>query len=340
MFDFYSDTKTKPSKDMLRAVLNCDFGDEQKDEDPTTLELCSRVADLLGKEKALFLPSGTMCNEIAINIHTKPGDEIICENSSHIINFETGGPAAISSVMINAIQGKNGIFEASQLLKAIRKPSRYAPTSSLVCAEQTANMAGGTIWPLEKLDAIAIEAKNYNLKTHMDGARLLNACVKTGVEARSYSKNFDSVWLDFSKGLGAPVGAVLAGSEDFISNSWRIKQRLGGAMRQSGVLAAMCLYALDHNITRLSDDHKAASYLESEIKMFGNVKQILPVETNIVIFDLDDGSINAPNLVSEMEKKGFLIGAFGEKRIRLVTHLDVDMDASAKLIEALKEHLR
>ena len=243
---------------MLRAVLNCDFGDEQKDEDPTTLELCSRVADLLGKEKALFLPSGTMCNEIAINIHTKPGDEIICEHSSHIINFETGGPAAISSVMINAIQGKNGIFEASQLLEAIRKPSRYAPTSSLVCAEQTANMAGGTIWPLEKLDAIAIEAKNYNLKTHMDGARLLNACVKTGVEARSYSKNFDSVWLDFSKGLGAPVGAVLAGSEDFISNSWRIKQRLGGAMRQSGVLAAMCLYALDHNITRLSDDHKAA----------------------------------------------------------------------------------
>ncbi len=340
MFDFYSDTKTKPSKDMLRAVLNCDFGDEQKDEDPTTLELCSRVANLLGKEKALFLPSGTMCNEIAINIHTKPGDEIICEHSSHIINFETGGPAAISSVMINAIQGKNGIFEASQLLETIRKPSRYAPTSSLVCAEQTANMAGGTIWPLEKLDAIAIEAKNYNLKTHMDGARLLNACVKTGVEARSYSKNFDSVWLDFSKGLGAPVGAVLAGSEDFISNSWRIKQRLGGAMRQSGVLAAMCLYALDHNITRLSDDHKAASYLESEIKMFGNVKQILPVETNIVIFDLDDGSINAPNLVDEMEKKGFLMGAFGEKRIRLVTHLDVDMDASAKLIEALKEHLR
>ena len=325
---------------MLRAVLNCDFGDEQKDEDPTTLELCSRVADLLGKEKALFLPSGTMCNEIAINIHTKPGDEIICENSSHIINFETGGPAAISSVMINAIQGKNGIFEASQLQEAIRKPSRYAPTSSLVCAEQTANMAGGTIWPLEKLDAIAFEAKNYNLKTHMDGARLLNASVKTGVKARSYSKNFDSVWLDFSKGLGAPVGAVLAGSEDFISNSWRIKQRLGGAMRQSGVLAAMCLYALDHNITRLSDDHKAASYLESEIKMFGNVKQILPVETNIVIFDLDDGSINAPNLVSEMEKKGFLIGAFGEKRIRLVTHLDVVMDASEKLIEALKEHLR
>ena len=201
-------------------------------------------------------------------------------------------------------------------------------------------MAGGTIWPLEKLDAIAIEAKNYNLKTHMDGARLLNACGKTGGEARSYSKNFDSVWLDFSKGLGAPVGAVLAGSEDFISNSWRIKQRLGGAMRQSGVLAAMCLYALDHNITRLSDDHKAASYLESEIKMFANVKQILPVETNIVIFDLDDGSINAPNLVDEMEKKGFLMGAFGEKRIRLVTHLDVDMDASAKLIEALKEHLR
>tara|TARA_Y100001968_G_scaffold100141_1_gene90122 strand:- start:82 stop:1104 length:1023 start_codon:yes stop_codon:yes gene_type:complete len=340
LFDFYSDTKTKPSKGMLHSILNRNFGDEQKDEDTTTLELCSRVANLLGKEKAVFLPSGTMCNEIAINIHTDPGDEIICESSSHIINFETGGPAAISSVMIHAIRGKNGIFEAEQLSEAIRKPSRYGPISSLVCVEQTSNMAGGTIWELEKLNAVAIEAKKYNLNTHMDGARLLNACIKTGVDAETYSKHFDSVWLDFSKGLGAPVGAVLAGTEEFISKSWRVKQRLGGAMRQSGVLAAMCLYALDNNIARLSTDHKVASFLGSEIEKLETVEQILPVETNIVIFDLSDATISAPNLVQKMDERGFKIGAFGERRIRIVTHLDVDMDAGAKLVEALKIYLK
>jgi len=339
LFDFYSDTKTKPSKSMLHSILNRDFGDEQKDEDSITLELCSRVANLLGKEKAVFLPSGTMCNEIAINIHTNPGDEIICESSSHIINFETGGPAAISSVMIHAINGKNGIFEAEQLSAAIRKPSRYAPISSLVCVEQTSNMAGGTIWELDKLNAVAIEAKKYNLNTHMDGARLLNACVKTGVNAETYSKNFDSVWLDFSKGLGAPVGAVLAGSEEFINKSWRIKQRLGGAMRQSGVLSAMCLYALDNNISRLSNDHEVASFLESEIEKLETVEQILPVETNIVIFDLSDETISAPKLVQKMEEQGFRIGAFGERRIRIVTHLDVDMDSATKLVAALKIYL-
>lgn len=325
---------------MLHSILNRDFGDEQKDEDSTTLELCSRVANLLGKEKAVFLPSGTMCNEIAINIHTNPGDEIICESSSHIINFETGGPSAISSVMINAIKGKNGMFEAEQLLEAVRKPSRYAPISSLVCVEQTANMAGGTIWELEKLNAVAIEAKKYNLNTHMDGARLLNACIKTGVDAETYSENFDSVWLDFSKGLGAPVGAVLAGSEEFINKSWRVKQRLGGAMRQSGVLAAMCLYALDNNISRLSNDHEVASFLGSELEKLETVEQILPIETNIVIFDLSDETISAPNLVQKMREQGFQIGAFGERRIRIVTHLDVDMAAGIKLVEALKIYLK
>ena len=339
MYDFYSDTKTKPSAEMRKAVLDCDVGDEQKDEDATTLKLCSRVADLLGKEKALFLPSGTMCNEIAINLHTSPGDEIICENSSHIINFETGAPAAISNVMTNALKGINGIFEPEQLVAAIRGPSRYAPITSLVCVEQTSNMSGGTIWPLNKLNAITKEAKRFGLKTHMDGARLMNACVKTGIEAKTYAKYFDSVWLDFSKGLGAPIGAVLAGSEEFIFKAWRIKQRLGGAMRQSGIVTSMCLYALDNNIDRLEDDHELATFLKTEIAKLNLVESVLPVESNIVIFDLNEKAMSATALVDKLKEDKIILGAFGDRRIRIVTHLDVDPEAGEILIDRLKNYL-
>ena len=244
MHDFYSDTKTKPTRGMLESVLAAEFGDEQKNEDPTTMELCRRVAEILGKEAAVFLPSGTMCNEIAIQVHTKPGDEVICERSCHLINFETGGPAAISGVMTFPIDGAFGIYEPDQLREAIRPPSRYAPESRLVAVEQTANMGGGTVWPLEKLNAVAEVAKEAGLATHMDGARLLNAAVKSGIDAKQFTAGYDSCWLDFSKGLGAPVGAVLAGSEGFIQQAWRVKQRIGGALRQSGVLAAMVLGVL------------------------------------------------------------------------------------------------
>ena len=223
MIDFYSDTKTKPTSDMRQAILDCVVGDEQKSEDPTTSELCNRVAKLLGKEAAVFLPSGTMCNEIAIKVHTNPGDEIICEQSCHLINFETGGPSAISGVMIRALDGKNGMFEPEQAFEAIRPNSRYMPKTTLLCVEQTANMGGGAIWQLEKLQAVSTMAKNHGINTHMDGARLMNAVVETGISAASYAEGYDSVWIDFTKGLGAPVGAVLAGSEDFIAKAWRLK---------------------------------------------------------------------------------------------------------------------
>jgi len=198
MHDFFSDTKTKPSMEMRKTVLTCSVGDEQKSEDPTTIELCNQTAELLGKEAAIFLPSGTMCNEIAIKVHTQPGEEIICEYNSHIINFETGGPSALSGVMIRALHGNNGTFDSSQVTDAIRPLSRYAPISSLLCVEQTANMSGGAVWPLEKLDAVATTAHEAGLKTHMDGARLMNAVIKTGISAKQYSAHYDSVWIDFT----------------------------------------------------------------------------------------------------------------------------------------------
>ena len=339
IYDFYSDTKTKPSLEMRKTVLNCEVGDEQKAEDPTTITLCEKTAELLGKEAAVFLPSGTMCNEIAIKAHTQPGEEIICDYSSHILNFETGGPAALSGVMIRALHGENGMFESGQVNEAIRTSSRYAPKSSLLCVEQTANMSGGVVWPLAKLQSVTEVAHQLGLKAHMDGARLMNAVVKTNISASEYSKFFDSVWIDFTKGLGAPIGAVLAGSKDFIDRVWRLKQQWGGAMRQSGIAAAMCIYALEHNVDRLSQDHRLAKSISDDIKNFKKVKSVLPVETNIIIFDLKTNGPTAATLVKTLGEKGILIGAFGERRVRVVTHLDVNPKAGQILVEELAKHL-
>lgn len=339
MYDFYSDTKTKPSMAMRESVLQADVGDEQKDEDPTTLALCDRVAALLGKQAAIYLPSGTMCNEIAIRVHTCPGDEVICERSCHIIGFETGGPAAISGVMMHPVDGINGIFEPGQVRQAIRPNSRYMPETRLVCVEQTANMGGGAVWPLEKIRKVAAVAQDAGIATHMDGARLMNAAVKSGVSAKDWADGFDSCWIDFSKGLGAPVGAVLAGSTEFIARAWRIKQQIGGAMRQSGILAAMCLYALDHNVERLADDHRLATSIADRIAGMTGVQAVKPVETNIVIFDLSPAAPDANRLVDLMKADDVLTGAFGERRIRVVTHLDVDPAAADALCASLEKHL-
>ena len=339
MHDFYSDTKTKPTAAMRQAVLDCEVGDEQKGEDPTTNALTARVADLLGKEAAVFLPSGSMCNEIAVKAHTQPGDEIICERTCHIVNFETGAPAALSGVMIRTLDGANGIYDPDQVAEAIRPPSRYAPKSALLCAEQTANLGGGAVWPVERLNAVAAVAKEAGLATHMDGARLMNAAVKSGRPAKDHAAGFDSVWIDFTKGLGAPVGAVLAGSADFIDRAWRLKQQMGGAMRQSGIVASMCLHALDHHVARLADDHALAADLGERIAALNGVKAVMPVETNIIIFDLEDDAPEAVAVAARLERAGVIIGAFGKRRIRVVTHLDVGQAAGEALISALGEAL-
>jgi threonine aldolase len=339
MYDFYSDTKTKPTEAMLRTVLSAEVGDEQKGEDPTTNALCERVAEMLGKEAAVFLPSGTMCNQVAVRVHIQPSDEVICERTCHIVNSEGGAVAAYSGAMVHPIDGRNGTLEPAQVKAAIRAGTRHQPRSRLLCVEQTANLAGGAVWPLERLQAVCGVAREAGLATHMDGARLMNAVVKTGISANTWASNVDSCWIDFSKGLGAPVGAALAGSRDFIDRAWRVKQQFGGAMRQSGVLAALCLYALDHNIDRLAEDHALAATIAERLGSLRKISNILPVETNIIIFDLADDAPTARELVELCHRDGLIIGAFGERRIRVVTHLDVDPKAAEALCRSLDKHL-
>ncbi|MEL6873312.1 MAG: threonine aldolase family protein, partial [Pseudomonadota bacterium] len=259
MHNFFSDTQTKPSRAMLETVFTADVGDEQRGEDATTRKLEARVAELLGKDAAVYMPSGTMCNEIAIHIHCRPGDEIICAAQSHIVGFEGGGPAALSGTMMRLIETSDGTFTAADVTAALRSGSRYEPRSRLVSVEQTVNVAGGIVWPIEQLAAVGAAARAAGLGVHMDGARLMNAAVASGRPAAEHTAAVDSVWIDFTKGLGAPFGAVLAGSEAFIAEAWRLKQRWGGAMRQSGIMAAMCLYALDHHVDRLAEDHALAA---------------------------------------------------------------------------------
>ncbi|HWX75587.1 MAG TPA: threonine aldolase family protein, partial [Solirubrobacteraceae bacterium] len=260
--NLYSDTQTRPSEEMRAAMAAAEVGDEQRGADPTTRRLEQRVAELLGQEAAVFLPSGTMCNEIALRLHVRPGgDEVILDRSAHPIVAEAGGPAQLAGAMIHALDGEGGVFTAAQLEGAVRAPERYAPRSRLVCVEQTTNIGGGRVWPLETVGEVLGVAREHGLRTHLDGARLMNAVVATGVAAWEYGAGFDTAWIDFSKGLGAPVGAVLASSGELIEEAWRWKQMLGGALRQSGILAAACLYALDHNVERLAEDHSNASAL-------------------------------------------------------------------------------
>jgi len=339
MHDFYSDTKTKPTQAMREAMLAAEVGDEQKGEDPTTRRLTERVAELLGKEAAVFLPSGTMCNQIALAVHTRPGDEVIGDRTCHIVNSEGGAPAALWGAMIHTLDGDHGVYSPEQVAEAIRPKSRYAPPSRLLCAEQTANLAGGAVWPLERLEAVTRIAREAGLATHMDGARLMNAVVKTGIPARDYAALFDSAWVDFTKGLGAPVGAVLAGSAAFIEAAWNVKQRLGGSMRQSGVIAAMCEYALDHHVARLAEDHALAASIAARLAAMPGVAQVLPAPTNIVIFDLTPQAPDAATLSGRLRADGIIVGQFGPRRIRVVTHFDVDAAAGDALCAALARHL-
>lgn len=339
MYDFYSDTKSIPTKAMLESIISAPLGDEQKGEDPTTAKLEKRVAKLLGKEAAIFMISGTMCNEIAVKVHCEPGNEIICDETSHLLNYECGSPAALSGVILRTLNGVNGIFSAEDVRRAIRPYSRYMPISKMLLVEQTANLGGGAIWPLEKIDSVTKVARDHGLITHMDGARLLNAVAKTNIKASRYARDFDSVWIDFSKGLGAPCGAILAGTSEFCDKAWRQKQALGGAMRQSGVLAATCLYALDNHIEQQAIDNNLAASIGVRIAKLPKVINMLPVETNIIIFDLEHDAPTAKEIVEKLQKKGILVGAFGERRVRVVTCLNVNEKAGDILVSELSKIL-
>ena len=256
--NLYSDTQTKPSPGMKQAMMQAEVGDEQHGDDPTVHALCDRMAALLGKQAAVFLPSGTMCNQISLLVHCRPGDEVLAHESAHIIGNEGGGPGALSGALVLGLKGARGQFDVPTLEAALRERRRNVPSQVLLAVEQTANFGGGSVWPLDRLNAVLDAAHAHGMQTHMDGARLMNAVVAAGVPAREMVAGCDSVWLDFTKGLGAPLGAVLCGSEEFIDQAWRWKQRLGGSLRQAGMCAAACLYALDHNVDRLAEDHANA----------------------------------------------------------------------------------
>jgi threonine aldolase len=310
---------------MREAMARAPVGDEQHFADPSVNALCERVAALLGKEAAVFLPSGTMCNEIALAVHCRPGEEIYAHETSHVIHFEGGGPAAIAGALVRALPGERGLYAPQDLRAAIRDGNRYAPRPGLVEVEQTANLGGGAVWPVEQLEGVAEVARERGLPVHMDGARLMNAVVASGIAASRFAASAHSTWIDLSKGLACPMGAVLAGSRAFVDEAWRWKQRLGGAMRQAGIVAAAGLYALDHHVERLADDHaNARRFAEAATAVEGVTTPYGAVDTNIVFLDVSATGVAAPDLSAALEARGINVGAMGQSLLRAVTHLDVD----------------
>ncbi|MDB5818803.1 MAG: putative threonine aldolase [Rhizobacter sp.] len=339
-----SDTESQPTAAMRVAIANAVVGDEQRGEDPTVNRLQCRVAELLGKEAGLWFPGGTMCNFVAIKVHTQPADAIVADWMSHILRAESAGVAFSSGVQIEPIATPRGIFSQDELQAALDRlrttPSPYAPRPRLLCVEQTHNFGGGAVWTLAELEAVSKLARSEGLSIHMDGARLLNAVVATGMPAATYAAAADSVWLDFTKGLGAPIGAVLAGSRGFIDEARRYKHVFAGAMRQAGIAAAGCLHALDNHVERLAEDHNHAQLLADGLMGIEGIRVRTPVpETNMVFFDpTATGWSNAAFLI-ELAARGVRMGAVrGE--IRAVTHLDVsraDVSAAVEAIAAIAQ---
>ena len=336
--NLFSDTQTRPPEAMRQAMASAAVGDEQRFEDPTVNALQERVAALLGKEAAVFLPSGTMCNAIAFRLHVRPGgDEVILDRTAHPVMYEAGGPAALSGAMLHVLDGDGGVFTAAQVEEAVQAPGdRYGPRSRLVSVEQTTNIGGGRVWPLESLRAVVDVASAHGLRTHLDGARLMNAVVASGTGAADFAHGFDTAWIDFTKGLGAPVGAVLAASAELIEEAWRYKQMIGGAMRQAGILAAAGLYALDHHVERLATDHANARRLAEGLAALPGVEiDLARVETNIVVFGVPD----AFALCGELWEHGIQVAPLGPKRLRAVTHLDVDEQGVERALAVFRQLL-
>lgn len=321
--DLSSDTITRPTAAMRQYMAEAEVGDEQYGEDPTVNRLQEMIARLLGHEAGLYLPSGTMANQIALRVHCRPGDEVLAHPTAHTFNFEAGGPGALAGAGLRALDGPRGQFTAAQVEAAIRPPSRLFPRTSLVWVEQTSNLGGGSIWPLATINAVVDVAHRHGLAAHLDGARLLNAAVATRLPAATFASQFDSAWLDLTKGLGAPVGAVLAGSRTFIEDAWRFKQQMGGSMRQAGIIAAAGIYALEHHVDRLAVDHVNARRLADGLAVLPGVDiDVDTVETNIVFFRVRL-PLRADTVVATMLERGVRMAVLGD-RIRAVTHLDVD----------------
>ena len=336
--DLFSDTVTRPTPAMRRAMAEAEVGDEQQREDPTVNLLQDMVAELLGKEAALFLPSGTMCNQVAFAVHCRAGDEILLQEMAHPLLFEVGGATALIGALLRPLVGPRGLFTSDQVRKAIRPPAYYMPRTRAVSIEQTSNVIGGVCWPVEQVEAVCRVAHDGGLVTHMDGARLMNAVVASGISARRFAASFDSIWLDLSKGLGAPVGAVLAGSREFIDEAWRFKQRFGGAMRQAGIIAAAGVYALRHHVDRLAEDHERARRLAHELATLPGIDlDPAAVETNIVVFDVSRTGLTGDGFNSRtMAGHGVRFSVLGPSTVRAVTHLDIPPDGIDRAVEAAR----
>ncbi len=336
--NLFSDTQTRPTPAMRQAIAEAEVGDEQRFDDPTVNALQERVADLLGKEAALFLPSGTMCNAIAFRLHLRAGgDEVILDRTSHPVRYEAGSPAALSGAMVQPVDGDGGIFTGEQVSEALRPAGdRYAPRSRLVSIEQTTNVGGGRVWSRAAIDAVLDVAREHGLRAHLDGARLMNAVVASGVSAADYTERFDTAWIDFTKGLGAPIGAALAGSQELIDEAWRYKQMFGGAMRQAGIVAAGALYALDHHVDRLAEDHANAKLLAEGLAELPQVSiDPAAIETNIVIFEVPDAAATC----GALWQQGVQLAPLDPRRIRAVTHLDVDRAGIERALEVIRREL-
>ncbi len=341
IIDLRSDTVTRPTPGMRAAMQAAEVGDDVFDDDPTVHRLQDRVAALLGKEAALFVPSGTMSNQICVRCHTQPGDEILLDADCHIYNYEAGGPAVHSGVMCQALGGDYGILDVDQLEDKIRPDDVHCTRTRLVCLENTHNRGGGRIYPLDKIKAISEWARASGLAMHLDGARLWNAIVARGTPAAEWARHFDSVSVCFSKGLGAPVGSALAGPKAFVAKARRVRKLFGGGMRQAGILAAAALYALDHHLERLADDHRHAQIIAQAIADAPALLLDPPeVETNLIWFDVDPGWGTARDLAAALHERGVLVQASSLYRLRACTHLDVSAAQAERAADIMCKTIR
>ena len=338
--DLRSDTVTKPSAAMRQAMATAEVGDDVFGEDQTVIALQEKVAALLGKEKALFVPSGVMGNQLSIKANTEPGDEIICEQDAHIFNYETAAPALISSVQVKTLPGIRGVIRADQLITAIRPKAYYMPRSRMICLENTHNRSGGTIYPLAEIKRTAEFAREHEMIMHLDGARLWNAWVASGIHPKEYAQYFDSISVCFSKGLGAPVGSAAVGTAAFVERVRKWRKVFGGGMRQAGIIAAGALYALEHNVERLKEDHEKAKYFANEISRMPKLAiDMEAVQTNILLINVEKTGKHPDEIIGLLKSKGVLVTLGTYTSIRAVMHLDVSLEQVKQAAEIFKNTL-
>lgn len=334
--DLRSDTVTKPTAGMLQAIMNATVGDDVFGEDPSVNQLEAVAANLFGMEAALYCPTGTMSNQIAIKVHTQPGDEVICDKTAHVYQYEGGGIAKNSGAQVKLLDGANGKFTAEQVAAAINPDDVHKANTSLVCIENTSNRGGGSCYDLKEIEHIRELCNRHDLKLHLDGARLFNAIVARNETPKAYGEIFHSISVCLNKGLGCPVGSILIGKKDFIRQARRVRKVFGGGMRQAGFMAASGLYALQNHITRLADDHRHAQQIADAVAGKAFTEQVLPVETNIVIFDIKAGW-QPTELVARLKEKNILTIAISPTQIRMVLHLDISLEMVNQVIETINQ---